>query len=36
MNKFEKIKKNHNIMIETEFAFSVLIDLKIEKTWLIN
>ena len=32
MNRFEKNKKNHNIIIETESALSVSVDLKIEKT----
>ena len=31
MNKFEKNKKNYNIIIETKSAFSISIDLKIEK-----
>ena len=31
MSKFEKNKKNHN-MIEIESVFSILINLKIEKT----
>ena len=36
MNRFEKNKKNHNIIIETESALSVSVDLKVEKTWLVD
>ena len=36
MNKFEKNKKNYNIIIETKSAFSISIDLKIKKTWFVN
>ena len=43
MNKFEKNDvffkkkiKNYNIIIETESALSVSIDLKVEKTWFVN
>ena len=32
----EKIKKNHNIIIEIKSAFLISVDLKIEKTWLVN
>jgi len=43
MSKFEKnniffwkSKKNYNMIIKTESAFSVSIDLRIEKTWFVN
>ena len=32
---FKKIK-NHNIMIEIEFVFSILINSRIKKTWFVN
>ena len=33
---FWKIKKNYKMIIEVKFASSVLVNSKIEKTWLVN